>query len=186
MLAPQAPQPRCRSARLLLVSESASLLAFLPARQKSIRETLLHLTYSKTRKQAQPEADEREDPLGVNLRRRMGVGTRFIASHGWGLTSIGFLHCRASALSRPAFLPLPTLLLLLGLLFGNCRGFLLLWRCQGLRPDLGLQDSHRKRLREKERGDQNQLSTYDATQSARGRLTHRTFASFARTMLLGQ
>src|SRR6266566_7139212 len=103
------------------------------------------------------------------------MSTHRIGTRGWegGLTSIGFLRCSARALSRPAFLPLPTLLLLLGLLFGNCRGFLLLWGCHGLRPGLGLQDSHRKRLREKERGDQNQLSTYDATQSARGTLTQR-------------
>ena len=79
------------------------------------------------------------------------------------LTSIGFLGCSARALSRSAFLPFPTLLLLLGLFLGNRRGFLLLRSRHGLRPELGLQNAHRQGVREKEPGQQFQLATHDTT-----------------------
>ena len=100
------------------------------------------------------------------------------------LTSIGFLIASAGAFSRSTFLLFSTRFFLLGFLLGNARATLLLWGGHGLRPDLRLQDSHRKRLREKERGEQYQLSAYDATQAARGKLTRRTFAPFARNMSL--
>ena len=76
------------------------------------------------------------------------------------LTSIGFLLLSAGALPRSPFLLFPTFLLLLGLLLGNDRSTLLLGSGHGFRPRLRLQNPHRKCLREKEHGNQCQLSTH--------------------------
>lgn len=98
------------------------------------------------------------------------------------LSSIGFLRCSARTLSRSAFLLFPTLLLLVRLLLGNHRGFLLLRGRHGLRPPFRLQDTHRKGLREKEQGQQFQLAAYHTAQAARGKLAQGALASFAGDM----